>query len=47
MISMASSLDDIQFTPELVSCMKGLWMDSGVQLCFTRAREYQLNDSAE
>ena len=26
--------------------MKRLWSDSGVQVCFLRSREYQLNDSA-
>lgn len=26
--------------------MKRLWADSGVQECFLRSREYQLNDSA-
>lgn len=26
--------------------MKKLWQDSGVELCFSRSREYQLNDSA-
>ena len=26
--------------------MKRLWADPGVQLCFSRSREYQLNDSA-
>lgn len=26
--------------------MKRLWMDGGVQHCFSRSREYQLNDSA-
>lgn len=26
--------------------MKRLWKDPGVQLCFSRSREYQLNDSA-
>lgn len=26
--------------------MKKLWMDQGVQLCFSRSREYLLNDSA-
>lgn len=26
--------------------MKKLWADPGVQLCFSRSREYQLNDSA-
>lgn len=33
-------------TPELGRVMKKLWLDSGVQLCFRRSREYQLNDSA-
>ena len=27
--------------------MKRLWDDKGVQQCVRRAREYQLNDSAE
>ena len=26
--------------------MKRLWTDEGVQECFSRSREYQLNDSA-
>lgn len=26
--------------------MKHLWRDAGVQHCFSRSREYQLNDSA-
>ena len=26
--------------------MKKLWSDNGVQQCFSRSREYQLNDSA-
>lgn len=26
--------------------MKKLWADPGVQTCFSRSREYQLNDSA-
>lgn len=33
-------------SPDLVMVMRKLWLDSGVQLCFTRSREYQLNDSA-
>ena len=32
--------------PELLIIMKRLWADQGVQKCFSRAREYQLNDSA-
>ena len=31
---------------ELLAIMKRLWADQGVQKCFSRAREYQLNDSA-
>jgi guanine nucleotide-binding protein G(i) subunit alpha len=32
---------------ELANIMKRLWCDVGVQHCFARSREYQLNDSAE
>ncbi|EDV21414.1 uncharacterized protein TRIADDRAFT_50797 [Trichoplax adhaerens] len=35
-----------EFTPEIVSLLKRLWSDHGVQQCFSRSREYQLNDSA-
>eukprot|EP00730_Choanoeca_flexa_P015871 TRINITY_DN7384_c0_g1_i2.p1 TRINITY_DN7384_c0_g1~~TRINITY_DN7384_c0_g1_i2.p1 ORF type:complete len:387 (+),score=108.05 TRINITY_DN7384_c0_g1_i2:191-1351(+) len=34
-------------TPELTSALKALWADTGVQECFRRSNEYQLNDSAE
>lgn len=34
-------------TPELGLIMKRLWHDQGVQRCFVRSREYQLNDSAQ
>lgn len=30
----------------VLQVMKRLWMDGGVQHCFSRSREYQLNDSA-
>jgi guanine nucleotide-binding protein G(o) subunit alpha len=39
--------DTEAFTPGLLSAMKRLWMDPGVQLCFRRSSEYQLNDSAQ
>ncbi|XP_072401826.1 guanine nucleotide-binding protein G(i) subunit alpha [Diabrotica undecimpunctata] len=42
----ASSAEEGELTPELVMLMKKLWQDAGVQLCFARSREYQLNDSA-
>ncbi|KAF6732978.1 Guanine nucleotide-binding protein G(i) subunit alpha-2 [Oryzias melastigma] len=31
---------------EMANIIKELWADAGIQNCFTRAREYQLNDSA-
>lgn len=31
---------------DLSKVIQRLWADGGVQSCFTRAREYQLNDSA-
>lgn len=31
---------------DLSSVIRRLWADTGVQCCFTRSREYQLNDSA-
>lgn len=42
----ASAAEEGVLTPELVSLMKKLWSDAGVQDCFARSREYQLNDSA-
>ena len=32
--------------PEVRVAIKTLWEDAGVQECFRRSREYQLNDSA-
>ncbi|KAI8804578.1 guanine nucleotide binding protein, alpha subunit [Cladochytrium replicatum] len=34
------------FPPEVAWAVKCLWRDMGVQTCFARSREYQLNDSA-
>lgn len=42
----ASAAEEGDLTMELVSLMKRLWADQGVQQCFARSREYQLNDSA-
>ncbi|XP_055504578.1 guanine nucleotide-binding protein G(o) subunit alpha isoform X3 [Leucoraja erinacea] len=39
--------DTEPFSPELLGAMKRLWSDSGMVECFSRAREYQLNDSAQ
>ena len=37
---------DVAITPDLGRLMELLWKDAGVQHCFSRSREYQLNDSA-
>jgi len=42
----ASVAEEGELTPDVVNLMKKLWTDPGVQLCFSRSREYQLNDSA-
>lgn len=47
LFTVVSKTDDIKFSHDFVSRMKSLWSDEGVQACFSRAREYQLNDSAE
>lgn len=46
LFAMAGGMDDVDFNQQLVALMKRLWNDSGVQACFGRSREYQLNDSA-
>ena len=33
--------------PEVGNAISVLWKDAGVQQCFQRSREYQLNDSAK
>uniref|UniRef100_A0A8C4NLT2 Guanine nucleotide-binding protein G(o) subunit alpha n=1 Tax=Eptatretus burgeri TaxID=7764 RepID=A0A8C4NLT2_EPTBU len=43
-----SRMEDTEpYSPELLSAMKRLWVDAGLQECFSRASEYQLNDSAQ
>ena len=43
-----SRMEDTEpYSPELAGAMIRLWSDAGIQECFSRAREYQLNDSAQ
>ncbi|MEQ2184154.1 Guanine nucleotide-binding protein G(o) subunit alpha [Goodea atripinnis] len=43
-----SRMEDTEpYSAELLAAMKRLWADPGTQECFNRAREYQLNDSAQ
>lgn len=39
--------DTEPFSEDLLAAMKRLWQDHGVQECFSRSNEYQLNDSAK
>ena len=33
--------------PQCVEAIRQLWSDPGIQECYDRRREYQLNDSAK
>lgn len=43
---LAGAAEEGFMTSELAGVIKRLWKDTGVQACFNRSREYQLNDSA-
>ena len=42
----AGQMEDIDLTGDLGESLKILWRDDGVKKCYSRSREYQLNDSA-
>lgn len=44
--TIAGASQEGELTPDLAAIMKRLWLDRGVQKCYARSREYQLNDSA-
>jgi len=47
-VDVISRMEDTEpFSDELLASMKRLWTDNGVQQCFSRSNEYQLNDSAK
>ncbi len=47
LFALANTVEDYEeLSSELSGVMKRLWRDAGVQNCFARSREYQLNDSA-
>ena len=47
LFALANTVEETSdLTAELSGVMKRLWRDVGVQSCFARSREYQLNDSA-
>ncbi|KAJ1109298.1 hypothetical protein NDU88_006660, partial [Pleurodeles waltl] len=47
LFALASTAEEQGIMPDdLSNVIRRLWADSGVQVCFNRSREYQLNDSA-
>lgn len=47
LFALSAAAEEQGILPEdLSNVIQRLWADNGVQSCFTRAREYQLNDSA-
>ena len=46
-LSLPPQIDAESLPRHVVDAVHGLWMDHGVQECFARSREYQLNDSAK
>jgi len=40
------SIEGDNLPPNVGNAIAALWVDAGVQACFQRSREYQLNDSA-
>lgn len=46
LFALASTAEEGVMSAELTAVIQRLWGDTGVQTCFDRSREYQLNDSA-
>ncbi|KAM3872017.1 guanine nucleotide-binding protein G(i) subunit alpha-3-like isoform 2-T2 [Diretmus argenteus] len=46
LFALAGSAEEGVISAELTGVIRRLWADDGVQACFSRSREYQLNDSA-
>lgn len=47
-VDVIARMEDTEpFSDDLLEAMKRLWTDTGIQECFSRANEYQLNDSAK
>ena len=47
LFALANTVEETEeLSHDLSIVMKRLWRDAGVQICFSRSREYQLNDSA-
>ncbi|KAK9736283.1 guanine nucleotide-binding protein subunit alpha, variant 2 [Basidiobolus ranarum] len=47
MLGLPDQIEGERLAPEITEAIKCLWKDEGVQSCFNRSREFQLNDSAK
>uniref|UniRef100_A0A452V9X7 G protein subunit alpha transducin 1 n=1 Tax=Ursus maritimus TaxID=29073 RepID=A0A452V9X7_URSMA len=47
LMHMADTIEEGTMPKEMSDIIQRLWKDSGIQACFERASEYQLNDSAD
>jgi guanine nucleotide-binding protein subunit alpha len=47
MMELPTQIEADVFPKDAADAVNALWTDSGVQACFARSREYQLNDSAK
>lgn len=46
-LGLSPSIESDTLPKQVAEAIHGLWQDAGVQACFARSREYQLNDSAK
>lgn len=46
LMHLADTIEEGSMPKEMAEIILRLWKDSGIQACFDRASEYQLNDSA-
>lgn len=46
LMHLADTIEEGTMPKELSDIILQLWKDTGIQACFDRASEYQLNDSA-
>jgi guanine nucleotide-binding protein subunit alpha len=42
-----NQIEGEHLAPEVGTAVKSLWNDAGIQMCYQRSREFQLNDSAK
>lgn len=42
-----NQIEGDHLAPDVGNAVKSLWIDEGIQQCFQRSREFQLNDSAQ